>query len=159
MTTKAVPKELRAKTRARMAEAVIQAMAELVLSQKNADVPNWLDVDLTVSQLRAVYLLAYHGTLSIGELAGLLKLGYPATSVLVQQLVRQQLAERSEDTRDRRRSWVSLTERGAQLVGDRREQREAQFMPRLNRLSDEKLRGLQRGLKALITAMREEQQK
>jgi len=159
MTTKAVPKELRAKTRARMAEAVIQAMAELVLSQKNADVPNWLDLDLTVSQLRAVYLLAYHGTLSIGELAGLLKLGYPATSVLVQQLVRQQLAERSEDTRDRRRSWVSLTERGAQLVGDRREQREAQFMPRLNRLSDEKLRGLQRGLKALITAMREEQQK
>lgn len=159
MTTKAVPKELRAKTRARMAEAVIQAMAELVLSQKNADVPNWLDLDLTVSQLRAVYLLAYHGTLSIGELAGLLKLGYPATSVLVQQLVRQQLAERSEDTRDRRRSWVSLTERGAQLVGDRREQREAQFLPRLNRLSDEKLRGLQRGLKALITAMREEQQK
>jgi len=159
MTTKAVPKELRAKTRARMAEAVIQAMAELVLSQKNADVPNWLDLDLTVSQLRAVYLLAYHGTLSIGELAGLLKLGYPATSVLVQQLVRQQLAERSEDTRDRRRSWVSLTERGAQLVGDRREQREAQFLPRLNRLSDERLRGLQRGLEALITAMREEQQK
>jgi DNA-binding MarR family transcriptional regulator len=159
MTTKAVPKELRARTRARMAEAVIQAMAELVLSQKNADVPNWLDVDLTVSQLRAVYLLAYHGTLSIGELAGLLKLGYPATSVLVQQLVRQQLAERSEDTRDRRRSWVSLTERGAQLVGDRREQREAQFLPRLNRLSDERLRGLQRGLEALITAMREEQQK
>jgi DNA-binding MarR family transcriptional regulator len=102
MTTKTVPKELRAKTRARMAEAVIQAMAELV---------------------------------------------------------RQQLAERSEDTRDRRRSWVSLTERGAQLVGDRREQREAQFLPRLNRLSDERLRGLQRGLEALITAMREEQQK
>jgi DNA-binding MarR family transcriptional regulator len=142
-----------------MAEAVIQAMAELVLSQKNADLPNWLDADLTVSQLRAVYLLAYHGTLSIGELAGLLKLGYPAASVLVQQLVRQQLAERSEDTRDRRRSWVRLTERGARLVGDRRERREAQFLPRLNRLSDEELIGLQRGLEALVSLMREEQQR
>ncbi len=158
MTAKAVAREPRAKTRARMAEAVIQAMAELVLSQKNADVPNWLDADLTVSQLRAVYLLAYHGALSIGELAGLLKLGYPAASILVQQLVRQELTERSEDTHDRRRAWVRLTERGARLVGDRRERRETEFLPRLNRLSDEELRGLQRGLEALIAVIREEQQ-
>ncbi len=156
MTASVALKEPRAKTRVRMAEAVIRAIVELVLTQKNADIPNWLDLDLTVSQLRAIYLLAYHGSLSIGELAGLLKLGYPAASVLVQQLVQQQLAERSEDTRDRRRALVRLTERGARLVSDRRERREAQFLPRLNRLSDEELAGLQRGLEALIAVMREE---
>ena len=78
--------------------------------------------------------------------------------ILVQQLVRQELVERSEDTRDRRRAWVRLTERGARLVGNRRERQEAEFLPRLNRLSDKELIGLQRGLEALISVIREERQ-
>jgi len=43
-------------------------------------------------------------------------------------------------------------------VGNRRERREAEFLPRLNRLSEEELLGLQRGLEALIAVIREEQQ-
>lgn len=136
--------------RDRMVEEVIQAFVELVLIQKHADMPCWMDFDLTVSQLRAVYLLAHHGLLSIGELAGLLKLGNPATSLLVQQLVQHKLAERSEDIRDRRRTFVRLTERGAGLVSGRRE---AQFHLWLSQMDDESLAGLRRGLIALLSIM------
>lgn len=143
--------------RDRMVEEVIQAFVQLVLIQKHADMPGWMDFDLTVSQLRAVYLLAHHGSLSIGELAGLLKMGNPATSLLVQQLVQHKLAERSEDIRDRRRTFVRLTERGAGLVSGRRERREAQFHLWLSQMDDESLAGLRRGLIALLSIMHAEQ--
>lgn len=147
----------RAASRARMVEGIIRAVGELVLTQKNADIPSWVDSDLTVSQLRAIYLLAHHGPLGIGELAGLLKIGNPATSILVQQLVQRNLVERLENPRDRRRTFARLTERGYSLVRDRVERREAQFLPRLNRLSDEELSGLLRGLEALLAVMRADQ--
>ena len=43
-------------------------------------------------------------------------------------------------------------------MGNRRERQEAEFLPRLNRLSDKELISLQRGLEALISVIREERQ-
>jgi DNA-binding MarR family transcriptional regulator len=83
-------------------------------------------------------------------------MGNPAASILVQQLVRQNLVERSEDQKDRRRTLVHLTDRGTELVKGRRDRREGKFRRRLSQLSEEELAGLLRGVNALAKIVRSE---
>jgi DNA-binding MarR family transcriptional regulator len=111
--------------------------------------PNWVNANLTISQVKAVALLAHHGALAVGELAELLDIGSPAASIVVQQLVEQDLAQRTEDSRDRRRTLVSLTEAGKRLKSGQRQLREAKLRQWLDRLDDDALANLLHGLGAL----------
>jgi DNA-binding MarR family transcriptional regulator len=140
--------------RQRLINETIQALVELILAHKFADMPHWMDFDLTVSQVKAVYLLAFRGPFTISELAGLLGVGNPAASILIQQLVQQGLVERKEDVQDRRRSLVSLTERGVDLISGRRDHREAKARRWLSMMSDDDLTGLLRGMSALAEIIR-----
>ncbi len=133
-----------------LVEAIIQAFVELVLTQKYADMPGWIDSDLTVSQVRAIYFLVSRGQLTVSELAVMLDMGRPAASVLVQQLVIQGLAERAEDSADRRRVWVRLTDLGNEFVNGRREQRESKFRVLLQQMDEGDLACLHAGLTALL---------
>ncbi len=130
---------------------------DFVLSLKSADLPKWVDLDLTASQLRAMVFLAVRGPATIGELARFVRIGNPAASILVQQLVDQELVERSEDAQDRRRTLVRLTAHAADLMSERREQREAKLRHWLNRLNDDELIGLLRGIGPLVKIVRSEQ--
>ena len=116
--------------------------------------PAWITADLTISQLKAVFLLAHHGALAVSELAGLLGIGNPAASILVQLLVEQGLVERSEDFQDRRRTLVSLSLQGTKLISGPREQGETRLRHWLSQMDDNALMSLQRGLGALVEIMR-----
>lgn len=144
-------------SRIQLANEAVQAYLELGDAIRLATLPSWVAADLTASQVKAVFLLAHHGALAVSELAGLLGIGNPAASVLVQQLVEQELVERSEDTRDRRRTLVSLTVRGTKLISGPREQRETRFRRWLSQLGDGELTGLALGLTALVEIVRAEQ--
>jgi DNA-binding MarR family transcriptional regulator len=135
--------------RQELIQATIEAFVDLVLIQKFADMPGWLEHDLTVSQVRSIYFLAAHGSLTISGLASLLEMGKPAASILVQQLVERELVERSEDPQDRRRTWVRLTARGEHLVSGRREQREMKFQNWLTEMDEADIACLLQGVTAL----------
>ncbi len=143
--------------RAQLIKNTIQAFAELVMIQKLADIPGWIDIDLTVSQVRALYFLAARERLTISDLAKLLGMGKPAASILVQQLVEHQLAERSEDTVDRRRCWVRLAARGSELLIGRREMRESTFQGWLGQMKDDELSCLLKGITALLVVVQKSQ--
>ncbi len=143
--------------RTQLVKDTIQAFVDLVMIQKFADIPGWIDFDLTVSQVRAIYFLAAHEKLTVSDLARLLEIGIPAASILVQQLVENHLVKRSEDAEDRRRSWIHLTAQGSELVSGRREQRESKFRGWLAKLKDEELICLLQGITALLSVVREEQ--
>jgi DNA-binding MarR family transcriptional regulator len=144
--------------REQLVDETIRGFVEIVLTEKFADMPNWMDLDLTVSQVRAIYLLAFHGTLTISKMASLLGMGKPAASILVQQLVQQELVERAEDPVDRRRALVHLTGRGVELVRGRIDRRESKFRSRLRQMSDEELTNLLHGILALGKIIRSEQE-
>jgi DNA-binding MarR family transcriptional regulator len=143
-------------SRIQLANEAAQSYLELADAIRLTTLPGWITADLTISQVKAVFLLAYHGALAVSELAGLLGIGNPAASILVQQLVEQELVERSEDIQDRRRTLVSLTARGTKLISGRREQIEARLLPWLSQLSDDELTDLLRGLRALVEIVRSE---
>src|SRR6266851_375900 len=63
----------------------------------------WRDLDISMQQLRALYLLRDEDEASVGRLAELFGVGLPAASLLADRLVRSGFVERRDDPADRRR--------------------------------------------------------
>src|SRR5215470_14883981 len=74
--------------------------------------PVWLQTDMTVAQLRALFVVADFGPIPIGGVAARLGIGLPAASSLVDRLVDQGLVKRREDPADRRRTLAEPTVAG-----------------------------------------------
>lgn len=148
------PEKMKGERRQKLAREVAHAYLDFADVIRLATLPTWVHADLTTSQVKAIFLLAHHGSTPVGKLATLLRIGSPATSILVQQLVEKNLVQRAEDPQDRRRTLVSLTTHGNKLVGGQRDKREAKLLEWLAELDDDALQGLLRGLRALNDAIR-----
>lgn len=108
----------------------------------------WAQLDLTVTQLRALFVLGRFGPLPVSKLADRLGTRLPSTSVLVDRLVRAGLVERSSDPDDRRRVLLLPTDEGIDLM--RRLRRgSVELRKWLHALSPEALENLLTGLRAL----------
>lgn len=136
---------------------IVQTYLALGDAIRVAILPDWIVADLSMSQLKALMLLTYHGALTVSALARLLNMGNPAASILVQQLVDQKLVERSEDAKDRRRTLVELTPQGAQLIIGRHKQTETKLRQWLSQMGEDELTRVVDGLNTLAKAARVEQ--
>lgn len=119
--------------------------------------PDWLKLDLSMAQLRVLYAIYRAGETSIGGVADLLDIGISTTSHLVERLVQAGFTQRTEDANDRRRTLVSLTPSGIDLIGGMHQRAREQFRAWLVQLREDELAALQRGLQALaqvVTAER-----
>ncbi|MDA8218560.1 MAG: MarR family transcriptional regulator [Dehalococcoidales bacterium] len=114
--------------------------------------PAWLELDLTVGQIKGLFFLAHHGPMTIGQVAEGLHIGTPWASVLVDRLVDLGLVERTEDPADRRRTLARLTPRGEELVVQAKEGGRERLRQGMCRLSADDLAALLRGLEALRAA-------
>ena len=74
------------------------------------------EAGLTMPQLVTLHMLAHAGARSVGTIAGCLRLSPPATSHLVDRLVRAKLVARTEDPEDRRQKRLAITAAGRSLV-------------------------------------------
>ena len=133
---------------------VLRAQQVFLRARHAMMAPSWLQLHLTTVQLRALFALARQ-TVSVGELAGQLGIGKPAASILTEQLVQMALVQRMEDPEDRRRMLVSLTDEGEQAVTELVEGGRERFRSLLDRVSEEDLTALARGLQALTRAAAE----
>lgn len=119
--------------------------------------PNWLELDLTMPQLKTLFTLAEEGPVTIGQAAETLGISLPTASHLVDRLVHAGLAERAEDPADRRRTLARLSPRGEELVGQLYQGRQDRFRTWLGRLTEAELTCLLCGMQALLrTAQRDE---
>jgi DNA-binding MarR family transcriptional regulator len=75
-------------------------------------------IGLGTTESQALSYLAVHGSSGQSELARDLGLTSSALTALVDRLERQGVAERVRHPRDRRRTIVSLTDRGTAMVGE-----------------------------------------
>jgi DNA-binding MarR family transcriptional regulator len=107
---------------------------------------------LTLSQLKILMLLARHGNVSGGELAGLLGVGPAALSGMVDRLVQQDLVTRTEDRHDRRVRRIGLTKTGSELIGNIFNAGAEKMRALLSRLSAEELATVAQATHLLIQA-------
>lgn len=109
----------------------------------------WRHLDISMQQLRALFLLRDEEEASVGRLAELFGIGLPAASLLADRLVRAGYVERREDPADRRRVLLSLTRVGVRLVTDLREGSQLLLRRWMSSLPPEDLAALTRGWRAL----------
>jgi DNA-binding MarR family transcriptional regulator len=76
----------------------------------------WVDIDLSMAQLKTLMTLYSCGAAPIGQIAESLGIGQPTASHLVDRLVQTQLVLRMEDPLDRRRTLAQLSPDGEDLV-------------------------------------------
>jgi len=135
-------------TRSSVDEALI-AYKKVHRALLTSTASRWRDLDISMQQLRAIYLLRDEEVATVGRLAELFGIAMPAASVLADRLVRAGYVERNEDTADRRRVLLSLTRAGIQLVTDLREGSHSHLRRWMSQLSPEDLSALTRGWRAL----------
>lgn len=112
----------------------------------------WLHLDLTMAQLKALFVLIHEQPLPIGALADRLGVGMSGGSHLVDRLVQLDLVERSEDPENRRRTLLHLTPSAEALVLRLQQGRVEQLRRCLRRMAEDDLALLLRGLCALAAA-------
>ena len=116
--------------------------------------PVLVERGLTMAQYKALLAIGTprEGGLGIGALAGELGIRQPATSTLVERLTVAGLVRRESDPGDRRRVLLGLTSEGERFVNDIRVGRRRTFDGWLDRLGEDELSALARGLAALASA-------
>jgi DNA-binding MarR family transcriptional regulator len=100
----------------RQAERLYQAFTELVRGYQFRDREGICCHGLSVSQCYTLEALEAQGPAAMGELAGRLFLELSSMTRIVDHLVTNRLAKRSEDPRDRRVCRVQITRQGRALV-------------------------------------------
>jgi MarR family transcriptional regulator, organic hydroperoxide resistance regulator len=108
----------------------------------------WMEIDLTLPQMRTLLVLAEEGPLVIGQIAQRLGVGLSTGGHLVDRLVQAGLAERTEDVEDRRRTLARLTPKGEELL-TRLVSGLHQLPMWLHELDQEDLAAFLQGLKAI----------
>jgi DNA-binding MarR family transcriptional regulator len=113
--------------------------------------PTFLELDISMAQLKGLVALAPNRTSTISQFAEKLRIGRSSASLLVDRMVADGLVERAEDTEDRRRAVIRLSRRGEELITHLRQGRtERNPLPTwLANLSDQDLLALVQGLQAL----------
>jgi MarR family transcriptional regulator, organic hydroperoxide resistance regulator len=129
-------------------EAIVAGQRALIRALHAAS-PSWLELNVTMAQLKTLIVLYDEGPIPVGQVGCRMGVTLPTASYQVERLVRAGLVERVEDTRDRRRTLVHLTPKAEELVRSLRQGRAGQLRAWLCEMSSEDLHALDRGLSAL----------
>lgn len=129
---------------------------ELIASVASGHAPEFLTLDVTMAQMKALYLVAARGSLHMSALADLLGVTLSTGSGLVDRLVDQGLLERRHDELDRRHVMVRLTPSGTDLLERMRELSSRRVRSMLGALDDADLAALGRVLTSFITQVSSE---
>ena len=142
-------------TREALERKVLEQYQALGRAFKATAEPGWMEIDLTIAQLRTLLVLAEEGPLVIGQIARRLGIGLSTGGHLVDRLVQAGLAERAEDAGDRRRTMARLTPEGEDLYA-RLLNRTQHLQSLIQRMREDELTALLQGLQAMRRAVEEE---
>lgn len=124
-----------------------------------AQARDWVDVELTMSQLKMMFVLSSamgpaDGTngLRVGEVARGLGVTLPTVTAVMDKLVERGLVRRDEDPLDRRQHVCRLTADGQALLHRLMAGRRAFTQALLEHLDEDELAAFLRGMQVLIAA-------
>ena len=142
-------------TREEQEQEVLAQYRAMMHRFKASSAGAWMEIDITLPQLRTLLILAEEGPLVIGQIAQRLGVGLSTGGHLVDRLVQAGLAERTEDSEDRRRTLARLTPQGEELHA-RLLNRVQHIQTLIQKLDEDDLAALLQGLRALNQVVDEE---
>ena len=130
-------------------DAIVTDFATIMRHVADWHVPEFLAIDVTMSQAKLLYLVTTHPGIVMSALAAQLGVGLSTVSGLVDRLVEHGYLERREDPADRRQQRVTVTPEGASVVERMREMNDHQLRTLLDGMSVPDLRVVGAGVAAL----------
>jgi DNA-binding MarR family transcriptional regulator len=130
-------------------DAAIQTYRAIAREQFAGSLQAWVELDLSMAQMKTLMVLVDDGPLTIGGVAEKLCVSLPTASHLVDRLVKAELVDRSEDPADRRRAVARLSADGEELLRRLRQGSYSRLHGWLDDLSEDELAALLMGLQAL----------
>jgi DNA-binding MarR family transcriptional regulator len=119
-------------------------------SSNHQFLPRITELELTLTQMKALFQLTVVDELALKDIADGLGLSDAATSRAVDGLVKRKLVERSEDAADRRIKRVCLTARGRKMIDELAAIRIATFQRLVEELSDDERAKLTDALQPIL---------
>ncbi|HEX9265977.1 MAG TPA: MarR family transcriptional regulator, partial [Candidatus Limnocylindria bacterium] len=114
----------------------------------------WGDVDLTFTQLRALFVLAAaQHSVRVSDLAKSLHMSLASASALSDRLVRLGYIGRREDPSDRRAVLLELAAKGSRLLARLERRSNAQLRYALRRMSQHERDALATSLRAFVRVL------
>ena len=132
-------------------EALIASLA--MATSPIAGPERWLELDLTMAQVKTLMVARHHGLTRIGNVARDLGLSANAATAAVDRLEAAGLVERQHDPSDRRAVLVGVTPAGERFVFELMTTHVRSLNEHVEGLPDADLDALQRGLRALLGAI------
>jgi MarR family transcriptional regulator, organic hydroperoxide resistance regulator len=131
----------------------LQRRVNRVLREADTDV--WMDLTLSVPQLKSLFFIANQGRTSSRKLAERLKVTPSNVTGIIDRLVDQGLVSRTENPEDRRVLLLQATNRGEALVSRLREKRDSHLALALQDLALPDLADIARSLEVLARVTEE----
>jgi DNA-binding MarR family transcriptional regulator len=138
--------------RAELTDRIVDLQTHVIELMESDRAQAWLDVDLTIQQLKVVFLAVRLGSLSAGQISRELHVGFSTVTGLVDRLAEHGLVSRGEDPHDRRSTRVVPTEAARALVDRLYSYRRSEFRRLLEHASADALAALAVGLAGLEEA-------
>ncbi len=113
----------------------------------------WMELHITMPQMKVLLLLSEHGALRVGVLARHLNVSTPTITGIVDRLVREDLVQRTDDPSDRRVVINSLTEKGRGVMERLQERTDTELLRMVGSLSAEEQAEISRPLRRLDEAL------
>jgi DNA-binding MarR family transcriptional regulator len=133
-------------------DEIIQLHWSILAAMQFSSRPDWMELDMTMAQIKALFTISQGEAVPVSRIAEYLGVGQPTASHLVDRLVRQGFAGRSEGPTDRRVTLVRLTPQGEDLVRRLYQGGEEQYRAWVGQMTVEERTSLLRGLQALARA-------
>ena len=113
----------------------------------------WMELNLTIAQLKSLLFIYFKGTTNFITLANALGVTPPNVTGIINRLVEQKLVSREENPEDRRTFMLRVTETGKVLIEGLRDKGINRMAGILNQLSTDELTMLDKGLAAFVCAI------
>jgi len=145
--------------RADLLAQIVELEPQMLRVLGPAQARDWVDVDLTMSQLKMLFVLSSAMSpagdaagLRVSEVAKRLGVTLPTVTAVMDKLVERGLVRRDEDPIDRRQHVCRLTPAGKALLQRLMACRRAFTQALMERLDDEELAAFLRGMQVLLMA-------
>ncbi len=141
-------------TKERLLARVADILEKVARSGPYAVSPEWFTLDLTMPQVRAIFLLMQKGSQRMNNLASTLAISFSRATALVDQLVEKEMVERWTDPQDRRSVLCALTGKGTELAQRLLVERRSRWEERLTPLSQEELERVCEAMELALQAVK-----
>ncbi len=149
-----IKRDAERETRAQLLAMVADIMEEITRSGPHHVSPEWFTLDLTMPQVRAIFVLLQKGQQRMNNLATTMAISFSRATSLVDQLVEKGLVERWTDPEDRRSVLCDLTQQGKDLAQRLLLERRSRWEERMAPLSVEELQKVCQAMELVRDAAR-----